>query len=213
MKRANATLNVLLGVIIAVIIVLVATKAGSKLLATSDQAKNSFHSFVNDLKTLAVSEKQAERKSSVIILDDETILAAFTDSILTINVIVNSQKYQVSPYTIIVPRPKSCNPEGPTCLCLISSVETNKEESVFSMTPQEVRCENLNFPIYYGGKNQLTCSIGNPLGGVLEYTCEGGFLLNRGAIPEDLSHFQSDRRSAFVVAKEYDGIKIVELKP
>ncbi len=239
MKRANTTLNVLLGVIIAVIIVLAATKAGAKLFSTNDQGKDSLNDFVTSLKSVIQAENQHERERGILILDKETMVAYFTATQIKTSVQARRGESDLPPYneigevhTITLNRPSSCTQNKP-CFCFISEFEYTGGINNLAFNPVDSLCHTLEFPLYYQEQNNdpYDCSIGiqkyDPAYSKykISYRCQGGFFIDRGVIRSEESSISTEynndakpildnpKRTAFVIAKEGDGVKIIELKP
>ena len=175
----------------------------SGIFRTSEQAQDNYSEFVLELNKFAQHGQIGERKSVLLIMDDETAIVYFQKAAQKVLVEVDARLPNTD-YSIELLKQGQCD-DAENCLCLFR--ESEFETTVFDhgltgkiiVTPQKVVCTNLDYDL-----TVETCSIGQ--GTLVEsYSCSNGFMLERGLAKKSkvvYSYYDVDRRTVLYFIKE-----------
>ncbi len=185
-------------VILAIIIFVPACYFVSNLLSrTSEQAKDNYGEFVEQLTEFAKKAKFGERKSILLIMDTATAIVYFEKGQQEVIVEVDARA-PYTDYTISFQKPGQCD-NTKNCLCLFRKSEFDVSLDEVSVIPKRVVCSNLDYNL-----EVETCNIGEA-NAVHSYTCENGFMIERHLADKSSwrvsSYYELPRRTVLFFTK------------
>lgn len=188
----------------------------SGIFRTSEQAQDNFSEFVKELNDFQEHGKVGERKSVLLIMDDETAIVYFQKNAQKAVIDVDA-KLPNNDYSIHLLKPGQCD-DSKNCVCLFRDTEfdTTLFEKVsltelkgkVTVTPKKVVCTDIDYNL-----EVETCSIGDGTM-VNSYTCSDGFMIERnlakGSSLAVGSYYEIPRRTVLYFNKENgDTIKLL----
>ncbi len=186
----------------------------SGILRTSEQAKDNFSEFVKGLNDFQEHGQIGERKSVLLIMDDETAIVYFEKASQNVIIEVDA-KFPNNDYSIELLKPGQCD-DTKNCLCLFRDTELDTTffekasltelKGKITVTPKKVLCTNINYSL-----EVETCSIGK--GTLVEsYGCSNGFMMERNLAKKSklaYSYYEIDRRTVLYFIKFDDNIRLI----
>jgi hypothetical protein len=172
-KRGDIVVNFLVITVLALILFASACTVLSKFFRLSEQSKNSFKDFTNDLIKMEKAQT-GDRRTTILILDEATAAVYFEPYQTEVQVVVDAEFPDIN-YAIKLTSPGKCALEK-GCLCLFQKPEfdTNLWSSgTVKVSDSSALCQAIEFPLKI--KN---CGIGVP-NDVNSYTCSKGFFIER----------------------------------
>lgn len=181
MYRKGIMVQFLISLLICLMIFIPACYIASGIFRTSQQAQDNYAEFVEGLHDFLEHGQIGERKSVLLIMDEQTAVVYFEQGAQEVLVDVDAELL-IKNYVIHLLKPGQCD-DGKNCLCLFrdsrfeidSSAEITLLDIIGKITviPQKVVCTNLDYAL-----TVETCSIGK---GTLvnSYTCSNGFMIER----------------------------------
>ena len=148
---------------------------------TSQQAQDNYSEFVKNLNDFQEHGQVGERKSNLLIMDEQTAIVYFEKGAQKVIVDVDAELLNKN-YFIDLLKPGQCE-DTKNCVCLFresrfeidSSAEITLADIIGKITviPKKVICTNLDYSL-----TVETCSIGKAVM-VNSYTCSDGFMIER----------------------------------
>ena len=171
----------------------------SGIFRTSEQAKDNFSGFVKELDEFAEKGQVGERKSNLLIMDEETAIVYFEkntqETVINVDARVLESLFDFSKRLL---KPGQCD-DTKNCLCLFRKAKYDVPafgENVV-VTPEKVLCTDLDYSL-----TVETCNIGKAIG-VNSYTCEGNnFMIERALGKPADSYYELPRRTVLYFTKE-----------
>lgn len=185
LNRKAIMVDFLVTVLLAIIIFAPACYVSSTFFRLSDQAKESFTTFIRAAQKLSETGKEGEPKSEFLILDKETALVFFEPKYSEVKIVSSGNKYLFN-------RPNQC-PSDHNCVCLFQEVE--EENDIFSAVKKT--CYPLNF--------QLKLEDCTPAGSEGSVACSQGFFVGR-----EIADFEGSRRVEFTLKKEGNTVLLIK---
>lgn len=171
----------------------------SGIFRTSEQAQDNYSEFVKELNDFQEHGQIGERKSVLLIMDDETAIVYFEKGTQETVVKVDARVLEsLFDFSKRIPKPGQCD-DNKNCLCLVRESEPDVPafgENVV-ITPTKVLCTDLDYDL-----TVESCNIGKSVG-VNSYTCEGNnFMIERALGKQADSYYELDRRTVLYFIKE-----------
>ncbi|MBT4805166.1 hypothetical protein HON71_03265 [Candidatus Woesearchaeota archaeon] len=206
MKNKKAIMiKFLVTVLLAIIIFAPACLFASKFFSLSNQAKDNFVNFVNEIKEMETAQL-GERKNFILILDEPTAVIYFEKGKSQVGVDVDG--WAARDYKVIFEKPSSCSDEK-NCLCLFREVNVMEAGSrlVNVIGIQNICEQDINLDLKLN-----SCGIGIPED-VVSYSCSDGFTIERLMIEHAKNafysfdaHYEASRRISLTIEKSQDAI-------
>ena len=197
----------LVSLLLCLMIFIPACYMASKLFRTSEQAQDNFSEFVNELKNFQEHGQTGERKSILLIMDEETAIVYFEKNAQEVVIEVDA-KLPNNDYSVNLLKPGQCD-DTKNCFCLFrdTDFDTTLFEKVsltelkgkITVIPKKVLCTNLDYNL-----KVETCSIGESTL-VNSYTCSDGFMIERSLAKKSkavYSYYEIPRRTVLYFSKE-----------
>ena len=158
----------------------------SGIFRTSEQAQDNFSGFVKELNDFQEHGQIGERKSVLLIMDEQTAIVYFLKNVQKVVVDVDA-KLPYNDYYVDLLKPGQCD-DAKNCVCLFrdTEIDTTLFEKVsitelelkgkLTVVPKKVACTNLDYDL-----TVETCSIGKATR-VNSYTCSDGFMIERALV-------------------------------
>lgn len=210
MKKANIMVPFLMVTMLALIIFIPTCMFASEMMRVSAQAKENFDDVFATIDEV-YNEKVGHMDSVMLILDDQTALVYFNAGANEVTVDVNGEGIgNDNNYIILFEKPSLCENDF-NCICLFSNPEYDESDEFGEiLAGNELRvksdymtkCENINYTIALN-----SCNVGSPYQ-VNYYTCNNGFMIERGMAEEEGydSYYDVNRRTGFSVKKLEDQV-------
>ncbi len=189
----------LVSLLLCLMIFIPACYMASKIFRTSEQAQDNYSEFVKELNDFQEHGQVGERKSVLLIMDDETAIVYFEkgtqETVINVDARVLESLFDFSKHLL---KPGQCD-NTKNCLCLFR--ESDFDVPAFGenvvVTPKKVLCTNLDYDL-----TVETCNIGKAIG-VNSYTCEGNnFMIERALGKPADSYYELPRRTVLYFIKE-----------
>lgn len=193
----------LVSLILTLMIFIPACYLVSGIFRTSEQARDNFSEFVQELNKFAERGQIGERKSVLLIMDDETAIVYFEKNTQETVINVDARLLKsIIDYSTHLLKPGQCD-DTKNCLCLFRESEFDVPafgENVI-VTPKKVLCTDIDYDL-----SVETCSIGEAIG-VNSYTCVGNnFMIERALGKPADSYYKIPRRTVLYFIKEDSNI-------
>ncbi len=174
----------------------------SGIFRTSEQAQDNYSGFVKGLNDFQEHGQIGERKSVLLIMDEETAIVYFEKDAQETVINVDAELLKgTTDYSIHLLKPGQCD-DTKNCLCLFRESEFEAEafKGLLTVTPKRVVCTALNYNL-----EVETCSIGEATK-VNSYTCEGNsFMIERNLAKKSSwkvgSYYEIPRRTVLYFTK------------
>src|SRR3989344_9112744 len=114
-SKKGIMMHFLVSLILTLIIFIPACYLVSGIFRTSEQAQDNFSEFVKELDKFAEKGQVGERKSNLLIMDDETATVYFEKATQEVVVAVDA-KLPTNDYSIHLLKPGQCD-DSKNCLC------------------------------------------------------------------------------------------------
>jgi hypothetical protein len=209
-KGASLPIQFLVTLVLAIIIFVPACYLGGKIFRTSDQAKDNYADFVENLNKFNEEKNIGDRGSTLLIMDEATAIVYFKNEKDKVTIDVTAR----SPYpdfSINLHKPGQCD-NNKNCLCLFRKSEfevegTSTLGTTIQVKPKRAICTDLDYNL-----DVETCNIGEPEA-VKSYTCIGGFMIERHLVDESsmqvASYFERPRRGLLYFVKLDNTVRII----
>jgi len=204
----------LVSLLICLMIFIPACYMVSKIFRTSEQAQDNYSEFVQELNTFAEQGQTGEKKSILLIMDDETAIVYFQKNAPKVVVEVDA-KLPNTDYSIHLMKPGQCD-DSKNCLCLFRDTEFDTELFVevsattlkgkITVIPTQIICTDFDYDLAVE-----TCSIGESTL-VNSYTCSDGFMIERALAKKSkavYSYYEIPRRTVLYFTKSDDTIRLL----
>ncbi|MEK6905144.1 MAG: hypothetical protein AABX24_01960 [Nanoarchaeota archaeon] len=205
-EKKGIMVQFLVSLLLCLMIFIPACYLVSGIFRTSEQAKDNFSEFVKGLNDFQEHGQIGERKSVLLIMDDETAIAYFEKGTQETVINVDAKALEsLFDYSKRLLKPGQCD-DTKNCLCLFRESESDVPafgENVV-VTPKKVLCTNLDY-----GLTVETCNVGKAIG-VNSYTCEGNnFMIERALGNPADSYYEIPRRTVLYFIKFDDNIRLI----
>lgn len=200
-------MEALLGILFALLVLVPILLLVGNFSRLSSQATDNFRDFTTVLDSMSHSKNMDDRRSHLLIMDDETMIASFSDR--QISVQVDTDAVLLTAYTIQIQKPSACTTTR--CICLIqkAEVESIPSDDRVLVTPLESRCVDVDYNIGYVAGDR-TCGVGESVHSAT-YKCSGGWFVDRGMIKGEWLvsvYFSVQRRTYLVIGPREGGVAV-----
>lgn len=198
-SKKGIMVQFLISLLICLMIFIPACYIASGIFRTSQQAEDNFSEFVNGLNDFWEHGQVGERKSVLLVMDDETAIVYFEketqETVIKVDARVLESLFDFSKRLL---KPGQCD-DTKNCLCLFR--ESKFDVPAFGenvvVIPQKVVCADLDYQL-----KVESCNIGKSVG-VNSYTCEGNnFMIERSLGKQTDSYYEIPRRTVLYFTKE-----------
>lgn len=198
-SKKGIMVQFLISLLLCLMIFIPACYMASRIFRTSEQAQDNYSEFVNGLNDFQKHGQIGERKSVLLIMDDETAIVYFEkgtqETVIKVDARVLESLFDFSKRLM---KPGQCD-DAKNCLCLFRESEFDVPafgENIV-VTPKRVLCTNLDYDL-----TVETCNIGKAIG-VNSYACEGkNFMIERALGKPADSYYEIPRRTVLYFIKE-----------
>lgn len=206
-KRGDIVVNFLVITVLALILFASACTVLSKFFRLSEQSKDSFKDFTNDIIKMEKAPV-GERRTTILILDEGTAVVYFEPYQTEVQVAVNAES--TKNYIIKLASPGKCALEK-GCLCLFKDPEFDVtmwtfDSGTVKVSDSSALCQAIDVPLKI--KN---CGIGVP-NDVNSYTCSNGFFIERHLADKSswqiTSYYDAGRRTSIQMERFGDMVML-----
>ncbi|MEK6845612.1 MAG: hypothetical protein AABY26_02540 [Nanoarchaeota archaeon] len=206
-KRGDIVVNFLVITVLALILFASACTVLSKFFRLSEQSKDSFKEFTNDLLKMGKAQP-GDRETTILILDEATAAVYFEPYQTEVQVAVSAESPRMD-YIIKLTSPGKCALEK-GCLCLFQKPEFDVAiwtlEGTVKVSDSSALCQAIDVPLKI--KN---CGIGVP-NDVNSYTCSKGFFIERHLADKSSwavnSYYDAGRRTSLQMERFGDMVML-----
>src|SRR3989344_1684224 len=137
-SKKGIMLQFLISLLLSLMIFIPACYLVSGIFRTSEQAQDNYYEFVKELSDFWEHGQIGERKSILLIMDEETAMAYFEKTAQEAIVKVDAA-FPNADYSIHLLKPGQCD-DAKNCLCLFrdSEFEADVSKSLLTVTPKKV---------------------------------------------------------------------------
>ena len=217
MNRKGFMVKFLVSLLLGLIVFAPACMIASNIFRTSDQAKENYADFVQEIANFAAESFVGERSSEILIMDEETAIVYFENGISEVDVVID-YPFPETDLTMFFEKPSACGDSG-NCICLFRSVQSERDDFYQTegsdtlvttvIKAERVLCEDLSFPLEID-----SCAVGDPEN-VNSVSCEGGFVIERNlaeATELVLAYDEDNRRRVIYLTRTDNAVVLTDSK-